>query len=102
MRGVRVSRPVDRDMSDIWHYVANQSGSLETADRLVESISSTFALFARAPEIGTMRDDIASGVRGFPVGDYIIYYAVTERYIVVSRVPHGMQDQRSAYNNQRA
>ncbi len=97
MKRIRVSRPAERDLDDIWHYVGKKSGSIETADRLVDSITEAFHLFAQAPEAGTRRDEIAPGLRGFPVANYIIYYAVTERHLVISRVLHGMRDQRSAY-----
>ena len=67
------------------------------ADRLIESITEVFPLLLRAPDAGTKRDEIAPGVRGFPVGNYIIYYAGIERHVVILRILHGMRDQKSAY-----
>ena len=75
MKRIRVSDPAERDLDDIWRYVVKKSGSMEIADRLVDSITETFRLFAQAPGVGTRRERIAPGVRGFPVGKYIIYYA---------------------------
>jgi plasmid stabilization system protein ParE len=46
-----------------------------------------------------MRSHQAS-LRGFPVGNYIIYHAETERHVVISRILHGMRDQKSAYRKQ--
>ena len=40
-----------------------------------------------------MRDDIAAGLRCFPVKRYIIYYQSGEHGILVSRVLHGKRDQ---------
>jgi toxin ParE1/3/4 len=97
MKGIRVSHPAERDLDDIWYYTAKKSGSVEVADRLVESITETFPLFAQAPGAGTRRDEIAPGLRGFPVGNYIVYYAETERHVVISRILHGMRDQKPAY-----
>jgi toxin ParE1/3/4 len=64
---------------------------------VIESITETFSLFARAPEAGTRRDAIEPGLRGFPVRNYINYYAETEHHIVISRILHGMRDQKPAY-----
>jgi toxin ParE1/3/4 len=97
MKRIRVSHPAEKDLDDIWYYVARNSDSIDVADRLLESITEAFCLLAQAPEAGTRRDEIAPGLRGFPVGNYIIYYAKTERHVVISRILHGMRDQKSAY-----
>ena len=39
----RVSRQAEDDLDDIWLYVAKQSGSMDIASRLVDSITSRFA-----------------------------------------------------------
>ena len=100
MKSIRVSHPAERDLDDIWYYVVKRSGSIDIADRLIESITETFPLFARAPGAGARSDDIAPGLRGFPVGNYITYYSETERHVVISRILHGMRDQRAAYTKQ--
>ena len=100
MKRVRVSHPAERDLDDIWYYIVKKSGSMGIADRLVESITKAFLLFAQAPEAGTRREAIAPGLRGFPTGNYIIYYAETKRHVVISRILHGMRDQGSAYRKQ--
>jgi toxin ParE1/3/4 len=100
MKRIRVSHPAERDLDDIWYYIAKKSGSTDTADRLVESIAAAFLLLARTPKAGTRREVIAPGLRGFPVGNYIVYYAETKQHVVISRVLHGRRDQKSAYRNQ--
>jgi toxin ParE1/3/4 len=97
MKRIRVSHPAEQDLDDIWYYIVRESGSIEIADSLVESITEMFPLFAQAPEAGTRRDEIAPGLRGFPVRNYIIYYAETAQHVVISRILHGMRDQKSAY-----
>jgi plasmid stabilization system protein ParE len=44
--GHRRSPQADSDLDDIWFYVAYKSGSVEVADRLVDSIASRFHLLA--------------------------------------------------------
>ncbi|HXP84154.1 MAG TPA: type II toxin-antitoxin system RelE/ParE family toxin [Bryobacteraceae bacterium] len=34
----------DSDLDDIWYYIANNSGSMEVGDRLVDSIAARFIL----------------------------------------------------------
>ena len=46
----------DSDLDDIWYYVASKSGSIEIADRLIESIASRFSILASHPNIGRARD----------------------------------------------
>jgi toxin ParE1/3/4 len=79
-------------------YIAKNSGSIDIANGVIDSITDAFSLFAHAPEAGTKRDEIDSGVRGFPVGNYIIYYREGGSHVLISRVIHGMRDQKSAFN----
>ena len=72
MKRIRVAGPAERDLDKIWYRVATRSGSIEIANGVIESITETFPLLANTPEAGTRRDEIESGVRGFPVGKYLI------------------------------
>jgi plasmid stabilization system protein ParE len=59
----------DSDLDEIWYYVASNSGSLDIADRFIDSITDRFFLLARHPNIGRARDeDLRLGLRSFPVG----------------------------------
>jgi len=40
----RVARPAANDLDEIWYYVAKESGSVEIADRLIDSITNRFLL----------------------------------------------------------
>jgi plasmid stabilization system protein ParE len=42
----RVSPQAERDLDDIWYYVAKESGSIEIANRLIDSITHRFFLLA--------------------------------------------------------
>jgi toxin ParE1/3/4 len=100
MKRIRVAAPAERDLDDIWYRIGVDSGSIEIANGVVDSITEVFPLFAHAPEAGTRRDDIDEGLRGFPVGKYIIYFRESGPYVVVSRVIHGMRDQKRAYRGE--
>jgi len=61
------SPQADADLDSIWYCVAIESGSVEIADRLIDSITERFLLIANYPNIGRRRDDNQRpGLRSFP------------------------------------
>ena len=44
------------------------------------------------PEMGSKRDDLAPGLRGFPVKPYIILYRIERASVRVLRILHGRRD----------
>jgi toxin ParE1/3/4 len=77
--GHRRASRADSDLDDIWYYVASKSGSLDIADRLIDSITDRFFLLASHPNIGRTRDeDLRPGLLSFPVGEYIIIYRIQD------------------------
>jgi plasmid stabilization system protein ParE len=48
----------DSDLDDIWYYVATKSGSLDIADRFIDSITDRFFLIASHPNIGRARNRV--------------------------------------------
>ena len=97
MKGLRVSAAAERDLDDIWHYVATNSGSLERANTFVDAITQRLSILAHSPKAGTLRSEIDLDVRGLPVGDYIVYYRENKQWITISRIIHGSRDQEAAY-----
>ena len=86
----RAAPRAEFDLSEIWSYIATESGSIEVADRVVDSISSRYLLPASFPYMGRSRDeDFGGGSRSFAVGDYVIIYAVEGDDVLVLRVVHG-------------
>jgi plasmid stabilization system protein ParE len=69
MGGFRLSPEAEADLDDIWLYVARESGSIDAANRLIDSLTVRFVLLARHPHIGRQRDaDLRPGLRSFSVG----------------------------------
>jgi toxin ParE1/3/4 len=89
----RVAPRASDDLDDIWYYVANESSSIEVANRLIDSITDRFYLLASHPHLGRARgDDFGVGVRSFPVGEYVIVYCVDGLDVLILRVAHGKRD----------
>jgi toxin ParE1/3/4 len=99
IRRYGVSRLAIADLDQIWLHVA-QRASVQTADRLIDDITSRFSMLAGAPEAGATRDDIGPGVRMFPVKPYIIYYRKARGCIEIARIIHGRRDQVNAWSGQ--
>jgi toxin ParE1/3/4 len=89
----RLSTRAQDDLDDIWLYIARESSSLEVANRVIESISNRFLLLSASPYLGRVRRE-ASGQtsRSFPLGEYIITYAIEEDDVLILRVVHGRRD----------
>ena len=83
----------DSDLDEIWHYVASKSGSLDIADRFIDSITDRFFLLASHPHIGRARDEeLRPGLRSFAVGEYVIVYRIQEKCVVILRVLRGSRN----------
>jgi toxin ParE1/3/4 len=74
-------------------FVATESGRLETADRLIESITERFDLLSSNPDIGRRRDeDLRPGLRSFSVGQYVIVYRIENGDVVILYELHVSRD----------
>ena len=97
MNRYRLSPLAELDLEEIWLYVAQDSG-IVLADRLIDEIARRFGLLATHPDAGRSRDEIAPGLRSFPVKSYVIYYRTSKQGVLVSRVLHGRRDQEAVLN----
>jgi toxin ParE1/3/4 len=89
----RVAPRAEADLDDIWLYVAKQSGSMETATRLIDSITERFLFLASFPYAGRARDqEFGIATRSFPVGEYVIIYWAEGENVFILRVVHGRRD----------
>lgn len=94
------ARKADADLDDIWFYVANESGSMDVANRLIDSITDQFFLLARHPYLGRPRDDeFGVGSRSLAVGEYVIVYSVEDRDVWILRIVHGRRDIESIFED---
>ena len=96
--GAILSPQCDSDLDSIWHYVASESGSIEIADRLIDSIAERFVLLASYPHIGRRRDDdLRPGLRSFPVGEYLVIYRLRDEDVLILRVLRGSRNMETLF-----
>ena len=87
---VQFSIEASRDLEEVKDYISQDNP--DAAVRLILLIREKCTLLAKQPGIGRDRSDILSGLRGFPVGNYFIFYQSTNDGIAVVRVLHGARD----------
>ncbi len=84
-------RPLaEADILEIWDYIADDNPA--AADRWVDQLDAQFRLLATQPKIGRARNELAAGVRSFPVARYVVFYVPLDDGIDVVRVLHGARD----------
>ncbi len=80
----------ERDLDEIWWYIAQDSPT--SADKLLDEIEETSHKLARFKNMGRNRDELYPGLQSFPVGKYLIFYMPISDGIEIIRVLHGMMD----------
>ena len=96
----RLSPQAVADLDEIWDYLRSESGTSQIANRIVDSITQRFLLLGRYPHLGRARDDdFSTGMRSFPVGEYVIVYLVQGKDVMILRVVHGRRDLEALFGN---
>ena len=90
MKRFRLASQAQLDLDDIWLFIAEDSP--DAADHFHDLLLSKFLLLAQQPMIGRVRDELSPNLRGFAVGNYVIFYRDTPDYIEIVRVLHGARD----------
>jgi toxin ParE1/3/4 len=97
----RLARRAEADLEDIASYIAEASGSFETAERVIDSIVARFLFLAEHPYAGRARDDdLGTGRRSFPADQYVIVYRVQGSDVFILRVAHGRRDLKALMGQQ--
>jgi toxin ParE1/3/4 len=92
-----VKRPLARsDLLAIWDYIADDNET--RADAFIDLIDQKFQELAKHPQMGRSRDELAEGLRSFPVGKYVIFYRIISKGIDIIRVLHGSRDLDAIFN----
>jgi plasmid stabilization system protein ParE len=90
---IRIAPPARSDLDAIWFYIAQESGNVEAATRVVSAITDKFALLAQFPFIGrSLEASERANVRTFPANRYTIFYSTRVDEIRVLRIIHSSRD----------
>ena len=70
-----------------------KTASIETANRLIDTLTERFLTLASFPYLGRSREDeFGPGYRSLAVGEFVIVYCVEGKDILILRVVHGRRD----------
>lgn len=97
MAVVRRSALAEQDYRDVWRYIA--SDNPDAADRLLRRIDAKLELYALNPSMGTMRDNLAPGLRSFSMGNYLVFYRAGTDGIELVRLLHGARELKHALSS---
>ncbi|BAC91446.1 type II toxin-antitoxin system RelE/ParE family toxin [Gloeobacter violaceus] len=90
MAQVLKTRQAERDIEDIWFYIALED--LQAADRWLEGMSAQAQLVASQPRMGRVRPELGTEIRSFAAGRYVLFYRPLPDGIELVRVLHGARD----------
>ena len=93
----RLTREARADLDEIWSYIFGESGSEAAADRVLDSIGEGFDTLVDWPRLGRRRDDLRPGYRSYAASNYLIFYRISRRTVVILRVLHGRRDIRALF-----
>lgn len=92
MGNIVTTPSAELDLAEMWHFIAIDND--KAADRLIDSIRDTLRRLADHPGMGTMRPELGSVIRSYPVGNYLLFYQRIEGGIELVRVIHGARNTR--------
>jgi toxin ParE1/3/4 len=78
MATCRLTRRARQDVLRIWRRIAHDNQS--AADRFVDLLTHHFRVLGDFPEAGRRPDQLRSGYRSFPVGEYSILYRIKDAW----------------------
>jgi toxin ParE1/3/4 len=90
MREVIRSPEAEADVAAALEYLDQHSAT--AADEMAEEIDRRCNLLAAQPLIGRSRDELRPGIRSTVVGQYVLFYRVTDAAVEVVRFLHGSRD----------
>ena len=94
----RLASPAQRDIDDIWDYIAQDNPS--AAARFTASLKEQFSILAHQPRIGRSCDELRPNLYRFPVGNYVIFYRIGRSHIEIARVLHGARDLEALFQSE--
>lgn len=86
-----IRRPLaELDILEIWDFIAEDS--ITEADLWIDRLDEKLLLWATQPMMGRSRDELASGLRSFVFGRYVVFFLPIQDGLDVVRVLHASRD----------
>ncbi|WP_341710400.1 type II toxin-antitoxin system RelE/ParE family toxin [Limnobacter sp.] len=86
-----IRRPLaELDILEIWDFIAEDS--VTEADLWIDKLDEKLLLWATQPMMGRSRDELATGLRSFAFGRYVVFFLPISDGLDVVRVLHASRD----------
>ena len=95
MPDYKLTDAAKKDLRGISAYTKKTWGK-EQEKAYREILRAALRVIAKAPKIGQKRDELAEGLRSFPVGNHIAYYVEKGKVIEIARILHPSMDREKA------
>ena len=95
MPDYKLTDAAKKDLRGISAYTKETWGK-EQEKSYREILRAALRVIAKAPKIGQKRDELAEGLRSFPVGNHIAYYVEKGKGIEIARILHPSMDREKA------
>ena len=95
MPDYKLTDAAKKDLRGISAYTEKTWGK-EQEKAYREILRAALRVIAKAPKIGLKRDELAEGLRSFPVGNHIAYYVEKGKGIEIARILHPAMDREKA------
>ena len=94
MRQLRFTPAAEHDLAEIFDYIADASGSPETARRFAASVEAQCARLAQLPSsLGRLRPELRPDLRSFPSKGYVIFFRyVDDDILEIVHIIEGHRD----------
>ena len=93
---ISIRKKAEEDLLNIWKYIACDDS--QQADHFLDLIYQKLENLSHTPMMGRARPELHSSMRSFPIGRYIVFYAITNTGIDVVRMLHGSLDIESIFH----
>ncbi len=90
MAGVFRTSTAERDLGDIWDYIARDN--VDAAGKLLRDFEAQANRYAESPALGARCSEFSAGLRNFTFGHYVGFYVPVSDGIQIIRVLHRARD----------
>ena len=84
MAKLQYSHLAEMDLAEIGLFISEDSPI--NARNFIEKIKQKCSMLAEMPRLGREYTELGSGLYGFPIQNYIVFYEITDEGIVIARV----------------
>jgi toxin ParE1/3/4 len=89
----RLLPEADSELDGIWRYLVQESANEKIADAQINALTESFWLLARHPRIGRHWNALrAPSLRTFPVGEYVVFYRIGDKEVLILHVLRGSRN----------